>query len=270
MLLLLVGLLGACGQDDEEGSSSNVEPKRVVEPRGVVEAKDFAKMYSDPNKYRYFEVEFTGKVFADPERDDEGVYLQVWADAENSEKNMIVAYNEPDFEVSTDDYVLVKGIVEKTFEGENAFGGTLQMPGIKANNIEVVDYMTAVAPTIKTIEVKEEINQNGFIVFVEKIEIAENETRVYVRIENQTSDNISFYSHNTKLIIGNKQLEEEYAYDADYPELQSELIPGTETEGVIVYPKIDQAETMLKLYAEGYSDDYEIEVEPFKFEIKNN
>ena len=267
MLLLLVGLLGACGgsgEEGEKGSSSKAEPK------GVVEAQDFDKMYSNPDKYKNFEVEFTAKVFVDPERDDKGVYLQVWADSENSEKNMIVGYNEPDFEVSTDDYIQVKGIVEKTFEGENAFGASVKMPAIKASNIEVVDYMTAVAPTIKTIEVNEEINQNGFIVSIEKIEIAENETRVYAKVDNQTSDNISFYSLNTKLIVGNKQLEEEYAYDADYPELQSELVPGTQTEGIIVYPKIDQNEEQLKFYAEGYSDDYEIEVKPFNFEIPNN
>lgn len=269
MLLLLVGILGACGEDGEKGSSSKGESKAATEPKGVVEEKDFDKMYTDPKKYKNYEVEFIGKVFVDPERDEDGVYLQVWADGENSEKNLIVAYNEPDFEVSTDDYIRVKGIVGDSFEGENAFGASMEMPAIKASKIEAVDYMTAVAPTIKTIEVNEEINQNGFIVSVEKIEIAENETRVYAKVDNQTKDNISFYSFSTKLIVGNKQLEEENVYEADYPELQSDLIPGTQTEGIIVYPKIDENEEMLKFYAEGSSDNYEITVEPFTFEIPN-
>ena len=159
ILFVSLLLLGACSEGGQTGSKS------------VIAAQDFDKMYSNPDKYKSYEVEFTGQVFMDPERDDDGVNLQIWADPKNSEKNMIVAYDEAEFEVQTDDYVLVKGIVEKTFEGENAFGVKMKQPAIKANHIEVIDYKTAMAPTLKTIEVDEKIDQHGFFVHIEKVEL---------------------------------------------------------------------------------------------------
>lgn len=59
-------------------------------------------------------------------------------------------------------------------------------------------------------------------------------------------------------------------YEANLPEVQSELLPGTETEGIIVYPALDLDEPKLQFYAEGYSSDHEISIDPFVFEIQND
>src|SRR5699024_4332684 len=190
-----------------------------------------------PKKYQGYEVEFTGQVFIEPEKDDDGVYLQVYADPENYEKNTIVGIEDSGFDVSTDDYVNVTGIIKDEFDGENAFGAELSVPVVLADDIEVVDYVTAVSPTIETIDVDEEQDQHGYNVHVDKIEIAENMTRVYVKVTNNTEDEISFYSFNTKLLLDNKQLEEDDSfYDTGLPALQSDILPGVETEGVIIFP----------------------------------
>ena len=123
---------------------------------------------------------------------------------------------------------------------------------------------------MKSSEVNEEIDQHGFVVKLEKIEVAEKQTRAYLKVVNNMKDKISFYTHSTKLIVGNKQLEEEYVYEANLPEVQSELLPGTETEGIIVYPALELDEPKLQYYAEGYSSDYEISIDPFVFEIQND
>ncbi|REB08554.1 DUF4352 domain-containing protein [Sporosarcina sp. BI001-red] len=268
---LLMGsllLLGACSEEGD--SSKEKETVSDQKSKGTVDAKDFNKMYTNPDKYKNYQVSFTGRVFTDPERDDNGIYLQVWADPKNGEKNILVGYSDSDLEVNMDDYISVEGVVEKTFEGENAFGAKVVAPVIKASKVEVLDYMAAVAPTLKTIEVNQDINQHGFIVHVDKVELAENETRVYVKAKNESKDNVSLFSSSTKLIVGSKQMEEDMNYEADYPELQSDLIPETETEGIITFGKIDETEKTLKFYAEGYSDDYELDIDPFVFTIQND
>ena len=138
MLLFVAIVLGACGESREKSTIDGEEEKNGTVAKGIVEKHEFDKMHSDPDNYKNYEVDFTGRVFVDPERDGDGVYLQIWADPENSEKNMLVGYGDPGFEVRDGDYVQVKGLVMKSFEGENAFGGTVTAPVIEASDIEVV------------------------------------------------------------------------------------------------------------------------------------
>lgn len=267
-LIFTTVILGACG--DNESSSSNVNEKtEEVKTKGKLDTEDYEKLYSDPKKYKGYEVEITGKVFAEPEKDEKGTYIQLWADPENAEKNTLVAINDSKFKVKTDDYVKVKGIVKDEFKGENAFGGTITAPVILAKNIEVVDYLTAVSPTLKEIKVDKEINQHDIKITLQKIEIANNQTRVYMKIKNDTKEKASFYSDSAKLIVGNKQLEEEYvdSETTGLQQIQYEILPSIETEGVIVYPAIDLSGNTIKLNVEASSDNYDLDFKPYIFEV---
>lgn len=270
-LSFVIVILGACG-DSESSTSKDSNASEEVSNKGKLKDEDYEKLYSDPEKYIGYEVELTGQVFTEPEKDSDGTYIQFWADPENSEKNTLAAVNDPNLKISTNDYVIVKGVVKDKYEGENAFGGTIQAPVILAESIEVSDYISVISPTEKEIVVDKEVNQNELVVTLQKIEFAKNQTRVYLKVKNNTQDNASFYSHSTKLIIGNKQLEEEYfnSEETGLEEIQSEILPGIETEGVIVYPAIELSENTIKLNAEAYSDNYDLDFKPYVFEVPIN
>jgi hypothetical protein len=151
--------------------------------------------------------------------------------------------------------------------GKNVFGAELNAPVVEAEKIEIIDYITAVSPTIKTIDVDNTVEQHGIKVTLEKIELAKEETRVYIKVKNDSEDNASIWTHTAKLVQSSKQYEEEYNFDADYPELQSELLPEIETEGVITFNAISEEET-IKFVIEGTSDDYSLDFEPFVFEVE--
>ncbi|RSK35548.1 DUF4352 domain-containing protein [Bhargavaea beijingensis] len=268
--LSVVLLLSACGEtatSDSSGKEADAATEKASS-KGIVKPEEFDQMYSSPKEYEGYTVEFTGQVFAEPERDADGIYLQVYAKPEDFEQNVIVGIEEPDLKVATEDYVKITGTVKDQMEGENALGGVISAPIVLADTIEVVDYITAVSPTIKEIAVDAEQDQHGFLVNVQKIEVADNQTRVYVKVTNNTSNTINFYDHSTKLIVENKQFEPEYTYETGLPEVQSEILPGIETEGIIIFPAIEPDLANLKFYAEGYSDDYETEIEPFTFDIQ--
>lgn len=261
--LFLILFLGACGNSDGTAESS----ESLASSNEVLDPNDFNKMYSDPLSYKNYVVEFIGQVFFEPERDEEGTYLQVYAKPEEHEQNILVAIQDSNLEVKTDDYVKVTGIVHDQFEGENLMGGTVIAPVIHADTVEVVDYVTAIAPTLRTIEVNEVIDQHGFAVHLQKIELAENQTRVYVKVSNNMDEVISYYVHNNKLVTGNQQFEPEYVYETGLPEVQPEILPGVESEGVAIFPAIDENIESLTFHAEGYSDNWDISIEPFIFEV---
>ena len=259
--LLSVLLLAACGDSEKQSSSGNTSENSGK----VLSNEEFVKMYSDPAKYKGDKVDFYARVFTEPEKDDEGTYLQVYAE-DNSDRNTLVGINDPDLKVKNDDIIHVVGTVKDVFEGENLMGGTIVAPLIEAESIEITDYATAFAPALKTIEVNKEIDQHGYLLKLQKIELAENETRLYVNITNNSDDEISFYTFNSKVVIDNKQYEENSELSYNYPEIQSEILPGVSTEGIIVFDSFPESAT-IKVFLEGYSDNYDLDFTPFEFEV---
>jgi hypothetical protein len=206
-----------------------------------------------------------GKLLGEPEKDDSGVYFQMYGDPANLERNTIVGYKNTDASFSGDDYVRVIGKVGGTFEGENMMGGKITAPKIVADSVEKISYVEAVSPTIKSVEINSTQNQLGYELTLKKVEFASKETRIYISIKNNGSSNFSAYSFNTKIRQGDKQYEEQTNYDADYQELQSDLMPRATTEGIITFPALEQAS--FTIYIDGSSDDWEETINPYTFEV---
>jgi hypothetical protein len=256
----------ACSSDSasSDGEKNTKETKKE-ESGKLLSPSEFDKMFSDPKKYKGSKVEFYAKVFVEPEKDDDGTYIQAFAN-NNSDRNAIIGIEDPDLDVKAEDIIFVSGVVNDVFEGENLMGGSVTAPAIKADKIEKSDYATAFAPAIKTVDVNKEIEQNGYVIKLSKIELAENESRLYVTVSNNTEDNISFYSFNSKIVAGNQQLEPQDNYDAGYPDIQSDILPGVVSEGVIAFPALPESGTV-KVLLEGSSENYELSFEPFQFEV---
>lgn len=265
MLILSLGL-AACG-DSEEKTEVSASSKSEETVKKTITDGDIAKLYTSPKKYKGYSYSFVGKVFITPEKDDDGIYLQVYADPQNSEHNTLVAFDDPDFEVNDGDYVKIDGVIKDEYEGENMLGGTVIAPVMNANSIEVLSYIDAVAPTIETLNSGEEIDQHGFVVKVDKIEFAKPHTRLYLTVTNNSQDNISFFSHSVKLVSNGTQYEEETDYDANLPSIQTDILPGVSSSGVITFPAMDSSTAELQVHAEGYSDNYEIDIKPFVFKV---
>lgn len=270
MSTLLIGMLAGCGGEADPLQASNdmkeAPVEQVADTTPLTEA-EFDQMLSAPANFKGRAVDFYAQVFAEPEKDTDGTYLQAYADPENYEKNVIIGVNDPSLVIKSDDYIHVKGTIKDEFKGENMMGGSVSAPAIMASSVEIVDYVTAASPTMKTIEVDETQDQNGYKITLERVDFAKAETRVYVSIENGTKANASFYTFNTKIVQGSKQFEQTTNYNANYEEPQSDLLPGVKTEGIIGFGPIDPSAGDLRVIAEGSTDDYDLEFKPFEFAI---
>ena len=231
-----------------------------------VESSNLNYIYSDTYSYLGKFVDITGIVFGEPEVSGEYTFLQMWADPENSEKNTIIYYK-GNIDVKADEYIKVTGYVNSNESYTNAFGATISAPVIIATEIEKSSYMDVVSPTLKSVEfVDKVINQHGYKVEVNKVEFAENETRVYVTAQNSAKDEFSLYTYSAVVTQNGKQYEQELNYNADYEELQSDLKPGITSTGILVFPKIEQ--TDFKLILDGSSDNWDIDIEEYEFDLK--
>lgn len=272
LTLLVVISLSACGgtmeeSDVSENKTDETEHKTAVPSDEPLSDVEFMQMYSDPKAFVGRYVEFYAQIFTPVEKDQQATYLQAYADPVNYDLNTVIFIEDPTLDVKQDDYIFVSGVVYDEFKGANAFGAEITAPAIKAENIKKSNYIEAVSPPIQTVEVNEKIDQSGFVVQVNKLEIAENETRLYVTITNESNTNINVYTYSAKLIQNGKQLEYEPNFDADYPEPQSELLPGVISEGILAFPPIDPDHKQLSFVLDGSSDDWETNIDPFQFDI---
>jgi hypothetical protein len=233
--------------------------------REIFTVENWSVLDTNPGGHKGASVDIVGQVFATVERDAHGTYWQMWADPRNSEWNTSVLYSNPDFRIKDQDYVHVVGFVHDVFEGENAFGGLVTAPVVVATSAEVVD-ATATAPeALRTVEVHLTQKQHGLAITVSKVEFAAEETRVYVTVENGSGDEATFYSFNAKAVQGSTQYEPE-SWGTDYPEVQSDILPGISTSGVIVFEAMDPS-TPTKIYLEGRAGSYSLDFDPYVFTI---
>ena len=227
---------------------------------------EIKRMYSSPKNYIGRTVELVGQVFAGVDYDEDGVYFQMWADAENFNNNTVVAYLDPSFTVEDNQYVRVKGTVADVLVGENMMGAAVTAPLIRADELAVLTYKEAVMPTVAVAEATTKtIEQRGYSVTVQTVELAEEETRAYISVTNNGSSTFSLYEFNMLLIQDGTQYEYTWNFMADYPELQTDIRPGITSEGVVVFPAIKEAP--FQIIMEGDSGDWNEELEEYIFDF---
>jgi len=273
LVMLFGGIYSMQWFQDIIPSKTTTTPKTVDSPKADAASKgdflseaELKEMYSNPNKYKNRSVELIGEVFSSPEYDydKDAVYFQMITDIGNSETNTIVKY-QGDIELKDGDFLRLQGTVFGEYEGQNAFGAILTGPQIVAESLEIISYQDAVSPTLQTIIPNEPTQiQFGYSVTIEKVELAKDETRVYIKVENGGNSKFSLYTSSSTIIQNGKQYDEQYNYDADYPNVQTDLNVGISTEGIVSYPAIENAD--FQVVFEAHSDDYDEKIETFKFD----
>lgn len=256
--------LVACGDKNSDEGQSDVSDK--TEEKVFLDENQISDLYSSPKDFIGKYVTLSGKVFTTPETSGNNVALQMWQDSKNNDHNTIViATKDMVGDIGEDDYIKVTGLVEDEFEGENMMGGTITAPQIRAEKIEKTSYQDVSSPTNKTIKVDQTQESNGVKIKISKIELADNETRVFLSVDNQSGAAYSFYTFNSKIIQGNKQYTEETNYEAGYDEIESDIPSGVKEEGVIAFKAIKDKD--FKFTCEGQSENYELDGDNFTFEI---
>ena len=185
-------------------------------------------------------------------------------DPENGERNTIVACKDTSLKLQDDDYVHISGSVSGKYEGENALGSKITAPAIVADSVEVVTYQGGLCA--------DAVHRDGADSGADTVRLhgfgrlggaGGKETRVAVTVTNNGAAAFSIYDSNAKIVQNGKQFEREYNSYADYPELQSDLMVGASTTGIITFPALEKADFDITLT--GSSDDWDESIAPFTF-----
>lgn len=212
-------------------------------------------------------MDITGQLLGPPERDGGEIAFQMFADPENAEWNTIVYTGDTGLKLKSDDYVRVKGSVLGSLAGENAFGGSIEAPTVEAEDVTIIDAAEAIDPTQETVEVGQTLTDQGFSITLNRVEFGEETTKAYISAQNGTNAAASFYTYDAKVVQDSSQVDvSEDLYVYDLPEPQSDLAPGVQTEGVVVFGPVESSQPFTVQF-EWFSENYDVSPKPIVFEV---
>lgn len=275
-ILVIVGLAIGLAVGLGGGKSSTTSTDRSIVPvdnrNMTFTNENWGQVCSNPAGCEGAKVEgLVGKIFTAPEQSGSSVALQMFADPANSEQNTIVYYTGSDSgQFANGDLIKIEGTVGKQYSGQNKMGGMLIVPTISASSVAKTD-ANALITGGKEVIVTQQQHQNGVVIIVDKIVLRDNETDVFVRIKNNQPDKkANFYAFNAKLQVGNQQLDQDSAKQYQYGQISSEILPGVEVKGVLVFPAIGPpipANGAVALHLEAHSENYMATFNPYVFNI---
>lgn len=248
---MVIGVLTGCGGKEKE-------PEEKV----YIEESEINSLFTNPDQYKGKYVKMSGQILQAPEKDGEVTAIQVWHDVNNYDQNFIVYTNDADG-IENQDYVMIDGRISGKYTGENVFGGSVDCPLIIDAKVTKGSYLEVVAPTLAEITPAVSQDQNGIVVTIDKVEYAEEETRVYVTITNGTDYNYSCGVYSAKLLVDGKQLDQNNTSQTLYnspelSELSYEVMAGTSSSGTLIFPAIEQNVPFQFVLPDSYSDNYDL------------
>lgn len=232
-----------------------------------VDESKIKDIFTNPSAYKGLFVDLSGQIFIEPETNDGVLGFQMFADPNGSNNNVVVYYNGL-MDLRSDDYVKLTGYICGEMTGTNAFGGEISALVIAATKLEKSSYVDIISPTIRKVDYSDKIiNQSEYKIEVNKVEFAENQTRVYVTAYNDSTDDFNIYTYSVKAIQNGKQYEiSDSSYDADLPKLQTEIKGGVSSSGVLIFDAMEQ--TDFKLVIDSSSDNWDIRLDEYTFNLE--
>lgn len=253
------GSTGSSSGDSKKTESAKEEKKEYVDNIDAVASK--------PDDYKGKYIKFYG-IVSTVEEDDDFYGCQVYIDLDYNNSVLLEIPKDTISEVpKPDDFLNIDAKIEDSRDGQTVMGVNSTWAYLKADSVEKTTYLDSFGKAETTWEFTDKsIDQSGIKVDVTKVEFAKDETRFYVTVTNNSSDAASLWTSSAKVIQNGQQKDQSYGnYWGDYPEVSSDIIPGASSSGIMVFDAMDPS--ALQLYIEGSSDNWDIELSPFVFDL---
>lgn len=242
-------------------TTSTTAPTTTRPPRLFTNA-DWNELATSPDTWKGDHADIVGQLLDDPDQLGTDIAFQMYTSPDRTGVTALVRSTVPAFPLTSRSWVRVRGTVLGEMNGENAFGGSVRAVGIQASELAPSSAIDALPPPIRQVMGAGGGTQHGVTVSFDRVDFANDETRVFVTVRNHSNQEFTLLSNSAKAVQGSSQLDQEFSLN-DYPSLPTEILPGVTATGVVVFPPADPA-APLKIIMEGLSSDFRTDFLPFE------
>lgn len=238
--------------------NGDVEP--IVDENGnpvFVELTDL--VYTNADQYLGHYVNVQGKVFQNLGDNGEAKGVQVWIDPNNCEQNLMIHYT-TDESFKDGDYIICTGYIKEIHTYTNTYGTELSVPLIYSTDLRSASYIEVMSPTVSTITPENlTYEKYGYSITVDKIEFADNETRLYLTTTNNGNATMYIDTYSSVIVQNEKQYKSVTNYEANYEEVPYNLSKGTSMSGIVAFPAIGDSgfEYVLEIHSDNFDERFQ-------------
>ncbi len=248
-----------------QATTTSTTSKTKTKDKYISESK-ITNALIEPESYKGKWIKVEGEVSQGPDVDGKTGYMVRYVEAKN---RYFFVQTDGDLGYQAGDYVKVVGKIDDEITMKNVYGDDIPVACITDAKVSDGSYIDIVMPTYRINKPNEKTQTiDGVSVTLSKVEYAQEETRVYLKINNQ-SDLAVYYAPSNVIL----QQEDAVVYPdtgsvsyelGKYPQLDSTIDPKSKSNGILVFSVISSekdCDFAMTLYTSTYDElDFTIHV----------
>ena len=212
---------------------------------------DWSEVAASPDAFRGATVTLTGRVFSIQNSGDKRYRaIKIWADPRTGgQETTIIAQR--GLPILIDDYLRAQGVLAGTLKKGNTFGVPVTGPVVVASRLARVTAIAAASPT------RERLRGKPYTVFrvtltPYRIDLAEDEVRVFLRIHNATGFTIHYAPFQSYVLSDGVRSNPKANFG--YPQVPPDIGPESTATGITTYAPVSPSSSF-KFVTKFSSDD---------------
>ena len=239
---LALALAAACGPAEAPDQAPTVAALLVLTNR------DWPVAHADPAAAIGQEVVLRARVYSVATVADDLV-LCAWVDFDNDQLSTVFRIPGAMEGVERDDFVWVEGTVVRVAEADGGCGDALQ-PEVEVAHLTITDRL-GVRPARRVVQVGQALERRGVRAVLERVEFADEETRIYFTLENRRDETLLAFATGLGIEIGETEIPTVIPIGEGIPAPRGRVAPGAVEHGGFQFPALEPGGTPITVRWQG-------------------
>ena len=215
------------------------EPEQIV----YLTEDQIDQAFLDPEAFSGYYIKIPGKMILAPEQNGDTYMIRAARNVQTFDGMYYIETSNVPAGLHENDVISVDGKIGGYVTETNSVGNEMKVLLITDAKVTKSSYVDAVSPTQKELVCDLRREEKGFAITVEKVQFANDETRVFLKVNNNTTETMQFYELGATIVQNGQQFsvnnDQTSIYEGGLEGLPQEYLPGTQTSGVIIFPALD-------------------------------
>ncbi len=229
---LVLGVVAACDGAAEPNLGATPTPMSSV----VLTNQDWPLAHADPSAVGGARVVLRARVYSVSKVGNDLV-LCGWVDFDNDQLSTLFRVPDTEEGVERDAFVWVEGVVTRVADVDDGCEDAPQ-PEVEVSGLTVTDRL-GVRPVVRMVRVGQALERRGIRVVLERVEFADEETRIYFTLENRGDETLLAFGTGLEIEVDGTEIPAVIPIGEGIPAPRGRVEPGATEHGGFQFPALE-------------------------------